>query len=162
MSPIAPAVAVGDTQRVAATVRTAAGGDAGGPVAWTTSNASVATVDAQGLVTGVAQGTATVTATSGGRTANVQVLVHAPTPIPPPTFRSFRVTPASVTAGQTLADSYILRLQFRNSGVFSPFVRVVLRSPAGVARECTSYGPFLDVGGGQQERYAATSALGTG
>lgn len=47
-------------------------------IIWTTSNASVATVDANGLVTAVAEGPATITATTedGGFTANANVTVN--------------------------------------------------------------------------------------
>jgi hypothetical protein len=49
------------------------------PATWTTSAASVATVDATGLVTAVGQGTAsiTATATSGGEQASVTITVAA-------------------------------------------------------------------------------------
>ena len=59
-------LALGDTTRLTATVKDAAGSvivDA--TVTWTTSAANVATVSSTGLVTSVADGTATLTATSG-------------------------------------------------------------------------------------------------
>jgi hypothetical protein len=141
MSPLAPAVAVGDTQRIGSVVRNVAGG----PL--TTSNAAVATVDAQGLVTGVAAGTATVTATSGGRTGSVEVLVHAPTAevLRPPAFLAFRVEGASVTSGSP-ADSVKLRLEYRGTGIYSPYLRVTLRHPSGIQRECVSHTNFEWVG----------------
>ena len=46
-------------------------------VAWTSSNDAVATVDANGVVTAKAEGTATITATSGGKTATCTVTVKA-------------------------------------------------------------------------------------
>jgi hypothetical protein len=45
------------------------------PVAWATSDSSVATVDAQGRITGIAGGRAWITATSEGRTARAEVVV---------------------------------------------------------------------------------------
>lgn len=58
--------AVGETVRFAAEVRDQNGQVMSGTaVAWTTSDASVAVVDASGLVTAVAEGTATITATAG-------------------------------------------------------------------------------------------------
>ncbi|HEU4882534.1 MAG TPA: Ig-like domain-containing protein [Longimicrobium sp.] len=137
MLPVAAAVAVGDTQRVAATVRTLTGGAADGVAAWTSSNGSVATVDAQGLVTGVAAGVATITATSGARTGSVQVVVHAPTFNPPPTFLRFTVEGASVTSGSP-ADSVKFRLEYRNTGGFSAYMRVSMRHATGIQRECAS------------------------
>ena len=46
-------------------------------VAWTSSNDAVATVDANGVVTAKAEGTATITATAGGKTATCTVTVKA-------------------------------------------------------------------------------------
>ena len=48
----------------------------GRSLSWGTSNAAVATVNNSGLVTGVADGTATLTATIEGRTANATVTVR--------------------------------------------------------------------------------------
>jgi uncharacterized protein YjdB len=47
----------------------------GRTVAWTTSDPTVATVDATGLVTGVSAGGATITATAEGKSAGARVLV---------------------------------------------------------------------------------------
>jgi hypothetical protein len=145
MAPLAPAVAVGDTQRVVATVRTLTGGESEGAVAWSTSSASVATVDANGVVTGVAAGTATITATSGARTGSVQVLVHSPTLNPPPVFLDFRVDGASLTSGSPV-DSATLRLQYRGTGGFSPYIRVLVRHSTGIQRECVSHTGLRFVG----------------
>ena len=46
-------------------------------VAWTSSNDAVATVDANGIVTAKVEGTATITATAGGKTATCTVTVKA-------------------------------------------------------------------------------------
>ena len=48
---------------------------AGTAVAWATSDASVAAVDASGLVTAVANGAATITATSGSTSGTAVVTV---------------------------------------------------------------------------------------
>lgn len=47
---------------------------------WTTSNASVASVSSSGLVTGIAAGTATVTATAGGKSGRSTITVTAAPP----------------------------------------------------------------------------------
>lgn len=48
---------------------------AGGTITWSTSNASVATVSANGLVTATGLGSATITATSGGKSGTCSMLV---------------------------------------------------------------------------------------
>jgi hypothetical protein len=54
---------------------------------WSSDNTAVATVDANGVVTGVAAGTANITASSGGKTsANAAVTVVAATPPAPGTI----------------------------------------------------------------------------
>jgi uncharacterized protein YjdB len=53
-------------------------------VTWASNVPNVANVDASGLVTGVAQGSATITATSEGQSASATIVVQRPTPAPPP------------------------------------------------------------------------------
>jgi hypothetical protein len=76
VTPAADTMAVGGTGQLAATVRSAVGNPiAGQPIAWTTSDSSVAVVADSGLVTAVGQGTAIITATSGSRTGSAAVTV---------------------------------------------------------------------------------------
>lgn len=63
----------GDTQSLTATVLPADATDK--TVTWTSSNTSVATVS-DGLVTAIAEGSATITATAGGFSATCQVIVE--------------------------------------------------------------------------------------
>ena len=66
------------TLPLAATPRTASGAViVGRAVTWSTSDATRATVDSAGRVTGLAQGTVTITAASGGQTGTVQLKVLA-------------------------------------------------------------------------------------
>ena len=66
VSPAAATIASGDTVRLAAEAFDENGhAVAGAEFAWSSSDVSVATVDGSGLVHGVAEGTATITATSG-------------------------------------------------------------------------------------------------
>ena len=68
---------VGETQQLTATVEPA---DATDPtVTWSTSDDKVATV-ARGLVTAVSEGTATITATAGGKNATCAITVLSTTP----------------------------------------------------------------------------------
>jgi uncharacterized protein YjdB len=68
----------------------------GRPASWASSNASIATVSAAGVVTAVAGGTATVTATIEGQSASATVTVNAPPSSP--------VKSVVVTLGQTTLD----------------------------------------------------------
>ena len=77
-------IAQGATSQLTAVLRDAAGNVlTGRVVTWSSSNTAVATV-ANGLVTGVAPGTATITATSEGRSGTTNITVPTPTPPPPP------------------------------------------------------------------------------
>lgn len=53
-------------------------------IAWASSDTAVATVSSRGLVLGIAQGSATITATSEGKTGAAGIVVSAPPPPPPP------------------------------------------------------------------------------
>jgi serine/threonine-protein kinase len=80
VSPRRGSILVGATLRLSATPRDDAGTAMGGRVvAWTSSNAAVARVSSGGVITGVAPGFATITATSGSAAARVAVTVEPPT-----------------------------------------------------------------------------------
>jgi alpha-tubulin suppressor-like RCC1 family protein len=66
---------VGGTIQLTATLRDAGGNIVTAPVSWSTSNSGVATVDSTGAVTGVAEGSATITAASGGISDTLTVTV---------------------------------------------------------------------------------------
>jgi uncharacterized protein YjdB len=57
------------------------------PVTWTTSNSTVATVDANGVLTGVGPGVATITATGGGASGSVPIHVTTATLAVEPSVR---------------------------------------------------------------------------
>jgi hypothetical protein len=78
---VAPAsvtlAALGATARLTAQVRDQNGNlMAGEAVAWSSSSPAIATVDATGLVTAVADGNATITAAAGSATGTASVVVH--------------------------------------------------------------------------------------
>lgn len=74
ITPSKPTVAVGATVALTATLTPVGSVD---PVKWSSDNESVATVSGTGVVTGVAKGTAVITATSGFEGDNVTVTVTA-------------------------------------------------------------------------------------
>lgn len=65
----------GTSVQFTATPRDAAGHALDRPVTWSTSAAAIATVSSTGLVTGIAPGTATVTATSEGKSGTAAITV---------------------------------------------------------------------------------------
>ena len=72
ISPSSVSLVTAATLQLAATITDSAGNVLSGQtVTWTTSSSAVATVSATGLVTGVAPGTVTITAASGGKTATL-------------------------------------------------------------------------------------------
>lgn len=95
-------LAVGQATQASATVRDANGNVlTGRPVTWTTSDASVATVGTSGTVTGVAVGTATITAMSEGVSGSAVVNVHEP-PTAPVASVSVEPATAVVDVGKTV------------------------------------------------------------
>lgn len=98
ITPTSGSLVVGQTLQLSAATASATGQTlTGRVVTWTSSASSVASVSSTGLVSAVAAGTATITATSEGRTATVQITVSA---IP---VALVRVTPSTETiaSGQT-------------------------------------------------------------
>jgi len=99
VSPAAPSVQVGATLQLGDATKDSTGNLlTGRTVSWMTSNPAVATVSAGGLVTGVAAGSATITATSEGKSGTSAMTV---TNVP---VASVTVTPAiaSLLMGATL------------------------------------------------------------
>ena len=76
VTPATLALAEGSTSApLTATIHDVAGAPVAGTVTWSSSDAGIASVDAAGVVTGVAAGTATITATSGLRSGSMTVAV---------------------------------------------------------------------------------------
>jgi len=92
VSPASSTVRVGGTQQLTATPEDGNGNPLSGrTITWATGNSSVANVDVSGLVTGVAAGSATITATSEGKSGTASVTV---TLVP---VASVSVSPATAT-----------------------------------------------------------------
>jgi uncharacterized protein YjdB len=100
VSPAAASMPLGTTQRFTATgtFSDASSRPLTTGVAWSTSNAAIATIDATGLATAVSPGTVTIRAGVGTLTASATLVVLTPDP------RSLVITPASATlaAGDTV------------------------------------------------------------
>ena len=78
VTPATAAITQGSFLQLTAVPRDAAGNALVRPVSWTSSNTAVASVDAAGLVSGLAPGTATITATSRGKSGGSVVTVRVP------------------------------------------------------------------------------------
>jgi len=99
VTPASASVAVGSTVQLTATPKDAQGNPVSSPVTWASDKSAVATVSGSGLVTGVAAGSATITATSGGKSGTSAITVTAGSSV-----ASVAVTPAaaSVPVGSTV------------------------------------------------------------
>ncbi|WP_439642058.1 beta strand repeat-containing protein [Gemmatimonas sp.] len=100
VAPANASVLTGSTQPLTVTVRDSAGQAlTGRTVSWATLNASVATVNSTGVVTGVSAGTVTINATVDGIVGSATITVQTP----PPGITTLSVSPtsATVTVGQT-------------------------------------------------------------
>ena len=90
ITPASGSVVQGKTLQLAATFQDVAGNTVtGSSVTWASSSSSIAAVSSGGLITGVAVGSATITATSGGKSKTAAITVtaavgSAPPPPPPP------------------------------------------------------------------------------
>jgi hypothetical protein len=128
VSPTAANVSVGGTVQLSATPTDAAGAVlTGRVVTWTSVNPAIATVSAAGLVTGVAAGSATITATSEGKSGTAAVNVASP----PPPGAAWPNEPS----GMTVRTDWGLDQALPTSGDVlipgSPGWRVVTNSPPG-------------------------------
>lgn len=95
VTPPAATIAAGATVQLTAEARDAAGNPLPGrPMAWTTSNSTVASVSSTGLVTGLNAGTANIAATSEGKADTSVVTVTASSE---PRLVAVELTPPSVT-----------------------------------------------------------------
>src|SRR5256885_913457 len=99
LAPTSANVFIGQTLQLTATPADSAGSPlTGRPVTWTSSNTGVATASSSGLVAGVTQGSATITATTEGKNATAAITVMI---VP---VASVQVAPASasIAVGQTV------------------------------------------------------------
>ena len=94
VQPSADTLQVGSSVQLTATPLDASGNPVSGvSVSWSSSATSVATVDDSGKVTGVAQGTATISATAAGQTGKATVMVIPDPPVSSAPAGSSRPSP---------------------------------------------------------------------
>jgi formylglycine-generating enzyme required for sulfatase activity len=102
LTPQSATLQVGDTLQLTATLRDPNGNTlVGRPIAWTSSDSTVASVSNSGLITGITAGTATIVASSQGITGSVTVTVTAA-----PVVGAFvLIQPGSFQMGSTNGES---------------------------------------------------------
>jgi hypothetical protein len=105
ITPATPQVEAGLTTQLSASARDAQGNSLSNPITWSSSAATVATVSGAGLVTGVAAGTATITAAAGGKQGTATVTVV------PPSVQTVAVSLAasSIEVTRTTTATAVLR-----------------------------------------------------
>lgn len=127
LSPVGPSLVEGDTQRLAPVVRGVTGRVlTGEAVTWASSDPVIATVDGTGLVTARLRGTATITATAGGRSGSVSVQVTPTWEAPAPTVVGIELPPVVTANG---VDSLRVRVIARAPGAGASSASINLQSP---------------------------------
>jgi Bacterial Ig-like domain (group 2) len=124
VSPGTGSMTVGQTLQLTATPKDASGNPLMGQVVtWASSAPAVATVNGSGLVTAVAAGTATITATSGGQSGTAAVTVTTGTGTTsnePAGYRAFNDQPWNAIGTWQVADNnwyYALRTSTINDAI---------------------------------------------
>lgn len=99
-------VSVGQSVQASASVKDANGNPIPGALAfWSSSNAAVATVALNGLISGVSVGTANITASNSGRSGTVTITVTAPQPPPTGSVPSIAPTLPQATVSVSMPMS---------------------------------------------------------
>lgn len=101
VQPSSASVTVGQSTTLTATVKDVNGNVVTRTVSWSSSNTSVATVTQAGVVTGVASGTATITATADGVSGTASVSVS----LVPVATVTVQPSTATISVGQTVTLS---------------------------------------------------------
>src|SRR5437773_863256 len=131
--PAAAAVQPGQTVQLTATTRDANGNIlTGRTVTWASNNNPAATVSSSGLVTGVATGTALITATSEGKTGSAMIAAGTPPPPatcgPTGTGQCYYVDGASGNDGNPGDSTRPCRTVQQAAGVVNPGDVVIVRN----------------------------------
>ena len=142
------AVALGGTMQLAASATDASGSVVTGlTAAWTTSNPSVATVNSNGLVSGISVGTATITATISGIAGSTGVTVApagATATVQANTGEHFVPAQVDITAGGTVTWQFSTlthNVTFSGSAAGTP-ANIPDTFSASVSRSFTTAGTF--------------------
>jgi PKD repeat protein len=107
LSPETATLEVGQTQTFSAVAREASGNPVSASFSWASSSPQVASI-ADGLATGLAEGSTQITASSGGVTSNAATLTVIPGggSLEPPAIASFTANPATIAPGEASTLSW--------------------------------------------------------
>jgi len=149
VTPTSPSVVVGLTEQLTPTAKDQNGGNlSGATFSFASSDQTKATVNASGLVTGVAAGTSriTVTGTLGGatKTANVDINVVAPGPtasVAATAGSQFEPRTVAVTPGGTVTWSFAILHNVQFTGAGAP-ANIPDRGTGSEARQFNTAGTF--------------------
>lgn len=161
IAPNAASGVVGDTARLAATLRDASGNLlTGRRVLWTSSAPTVVTVDTTGLARAVGGGSATITATSAGISGMMTATIATTTPSAPPapSIARVAVTPGSASGNVGDAAQFTATAYDANGAQVSGAAISWATSNAAVVT-VTSTGYATAVGGGTASLIASASGV---
>jgi uncharacterized protein YjdB len=151
VAPASATVSVGSTQQLTATTRDAGGNVlTGRAVTWSSSNTSVATVSASGLVTAQAGGTATITATSEGKSGTASITVNGSSAV-----ATVGVAPATATVAVGGTRQYTATLRDAQGNVLTG--RTVTWSSSNTAVATVSASGLVTAQAGGTATITATS-----
>jgi CHRD domain-containing protein/Big-like domain-containing protein len=149
------AILVGATTTLTATTKDGSGAAiTGTTVAWSSSSDAIATVSQSGVVTGVAPGTATITATSNGKTGTATVTVNSKIVTFKATMSGANEVPANATTGSgsftatldTTTNQFTYDITF--SGLSSNVTLGHIHGPAAVGVNAGTTINFATLAGG--------------
>lgn len=146
VSPESPSILVGGTVQMSVKLLNKVGGEITAPTSlqgttWSTSNAAVADVDANGLVTGKAAGTAVIKATVGTGTGASTVSDETTvTVLSPAVSLVFIVQPSATVSGTAISPAVVVRAQDNLGAVLASVNVTIADGPGNAALGCGMVG----------------------
>lgn len=155
VAPSASSIPVNATQQFSATGNYADGSssDLTALVTWKSSSTAVATVDINGLATGVASGTTTVSASMGGMTGSTTLTVNAPT------ISSISITPVDLTLGIGINQQFTATATYSDGSTQDLVSGVTWSSSTATVASINGSGLATTAGAGQTTITATVGSL---